>query len=122
RGGRRVREFAIRRATGAQRRDLIVHVLAESCLLAVAAGIVGLAIGAGLVELLREYAPPRVPRLDDVALNGTVVAFTFGITLISGLLIGLLPAMRSTRIAAVDVLRSSATTSASSASARRLRS
>jgi len=122
RGGRRVREFAIRRATGAQRRDLIVHVLAESCLLAVVAGIVGLTIGAGLVELLRQYAPPGVPRLDDVALNGTVVAFTLAITLISGLLIGLLPAIGSTRVAAVDVLRSSATTTASSASASRLRS
>jgi predicted permease len=122
RGGRRVREFAIRRATGAQRRDLIVHVLAESCLVAVVAGIVGLATGAGLVELLRQYAPPGVPRLDDVALNGTVVTFTLAITLVSGLLIGLLPAIRSTRIAAVDVLRSSATTSASSASAGRLRS
>jgi putative ABC transport system permease protein len=122
RGGRRVREFAIRRATGAQRRDLIVHVLAESCLVAVVAGIVGLATGAGLVELLRQYAPPGVPRLDDVALNGTVVTFTLAITLVSGLLIGLLPAIRSTRIVAVDVLRSSATTSASSASAGRLRS
>jgi putative ABC transport system permease protein len=122
RGGRRVREFAIRRATGAQRSDLIVHVLAESCLLSLAAGVVGLAIGAGLIELLRQYAPPRVPRLDDVALNATVVVFTFGITLVSGLLIGLLPAIRSTRIGAVDVLRSSAATSASSASAGRLRS
>jgi putative ABC transport system permease protein len=122
RGGRRVREFAIRRATGAQRGNLIVHVLAESLLLSVAAGMIGLVIGAGLVELLRQYAPPRVPRLDDVALNGTVGAFTVAITLVSGLLIGLLPAIRSTRIAAADVLRSSAATSASSASAGRLRS
>jgi putative ABC transport system permease protein len=122
RGGRRVREFAIRRATGARGRDLIAHVLTESSLLAAAAGIVGLAVGAWLVELLRHYAPTGVPRLDDVSLNGTVVAFTFFITLISGLLIGLLPAIRSTRSAAVDVLRSSATTSASRASAGRLRS
>jgi putative ABC transport system permease protein len=122
RGGRRVREFAIRRATGAQRSNLVVHVLAESVLLSIAAGVIGVMIGAGLVELLRQYAPPRVPRLDDVAVNGTVLAFTFAITLVSGLLIGLLPAIRSTRIAAVDVLRSSAATSASSASAGRLRS
>jgi putative ABC transport system permease protein len=122
RGGQRVREFAIRRATGAQRSDLVVHVLAESVLLSVVAGIIGLAIGAGLVDLLRQYAPSRVPRLDDLELNGPVVAFTFGMTLISGLLIGLLPAIRSTSIVAVDVLRSSATTSASSASAGRLRS
>ena len=122
RGGRRVREFAIRRATGAQRSNLIVHVLAESVLLSIAAGLIGLMISAGLVEILRQYAPPRVPRLDDVALNGTVLVFTCAVTLVSGLLIGLLPAIRSTRIVAVDVLRSSAATSASSASAGRLRS
>ena len=122
RGGRRVREFAIRRAAGAERRDLVLHVLAESLVLSLVAGIAGLAIGGALIELIRRYAPSTVPRLDEVAVNARALSFTFVVTLISGIAIGLAPAFRSTALTPVDVLRSSAATSASSVPAARLRS
>src|SRR5262249_1152805 len=63
----RAREFAIRRATGADRLSLIVQVLTESLLLSAVAGIIGLAIGSSLIELVRQYAPPTVPRLEEAA-------------------------------------------------------
>src|SRR5262245_51606224 len=122
RGGRRAREFAIRRAAGAERRDLILHVLAESFVLSFVAGIAGLAIGGALIELIRQYAPATVPRLDEAAVNLNALSFTFMVTVVSGIAIGIVPALRSTALIPVDVLRSSAATSASSASAARLRS
>ncbi|HKE86040.1 MAG TPA: ABC transporter permease [Vicinamibacterales bacterium] len=122
RGGRRAREFAIRRAAGAERRDLILHVLAESLVLSLAAGVAGLAIGSALIELIRQYAPPTVPRLDEAAVNVSALAFTFAVTLVSGISIGIVPAFRSTALLPVDVLRSSAATSASGVPAARLRS
>ena len=118
----RAREFAIRRAAGATRLSLIAQVMLESLLLSVTAGLVGLVIGNGLVEVVRQYAPRTLPRLDEASVNGSVLAFTFIVTLVSGVIIGLLPALRSTRAPATDVLRSSSVTSASSRSAGRIRS
>jgi putative ABC transport system permease protein len=121
-GGRRHREFAIRRAAGANQRRLIGQILMESLVLSTAAGIGGLIVGAVLVRVVQLSAPIDVPRIDEATLDGRVLLFTFGVTFCSGVLIGLLPAWRATQADAVDLLRSSSVTAVGGSASGRLRS
>jgi hypothetical protein len=84
RGHRRRRELAIRRAAGARGLHIARHLLAESVLLAVASGAVGLIIAGALVEFLRLSAPADLPRLAEVALDGRMLAFAGAVTLVTG--------------------------------------
>ena len=91
----RQRELGIRTALGAKRGRLVVQMLTESLLLALAGGVAGLAVALafhrGLLALVAERIP--VPRLEQVALDGPVLAFTMLIALGTGLLFGLVPAL-----------------------------
>jgi predicted permease len=122
RGGRRHREFAIRRVAGAHRLRLIVQALMESVLLSTAAGALGLVIATALVRIIQVYAPVDVPRIDEARLDAHVLLFTFAITLGSGVLIGLVPAWRATQGNAFDLLRSASATATSGKASGRLRS
>ena len=118
RANRRKRELAIRRAAGARQAQIVRHALTESVLLATVSGALGLLVGLGLVELLRLYAPIELPRLDEVTLDSRMVAITSAITVTTGLLIGILPALRSAATAPADVLRVSSSTTDGTAGAR----
>jgi putative ABC transport system permease protein len=122
RGGRRQREFAIRRAAGAHRLRLMTQMLIESLVLSTAAGIVGLVVGAGVVRVVHLYAPVDVPRIEEAGIDARVLLFTFAATLLSGLIVGLVPAWRTTRPTGVDLLRSSAAGATPGRAAGRLRS
>jgi predicted permease len=91
----RAREFALRAALGAGRRRLVRQVLGESLLLVVAGGAAGLAVAWLAVPLLRGALPADVPRLDEVTIDGAVLAFTCGSTLAAALLVGLVPAFQT---------------------------
>ena len=95
RGTVRARELAIRAALGAGRGRLLRQLLAESLVLALAGAIIGVAIAFALVKTLVSLAPSGVPRLDHAGLNGVVLAFTFGVAILSSVLIGLVPSLRS---------------------------
>jgi putative ABC transport system permease protein len=90
-------ELALRVALGARRQDLIGRMLAESVLAAAAAGLLGLALAYAGVRLLVALNPEALPRLDEVGIDGGVLAFTLGVSLLVGLAVGLLPALRSSR-------------------------
>lgn len=90
-------ELALRVALGARRRDLIGRMLAESLVLAFGAGVLGLVVASAGVHLLVALNPEALPRLNEVAVDGGVLAFTLGVSLIVGLAVGLLPALRSSR-------------------------
>jgi predicted permease len=91
--GRR-RESAVRAALGATRGTLVRQSAMESGLLAVMGGVLGLfAAGIGVPALLRQ-APPQLPRLDEVGLDGNVVLFTLGVTALAALLFGVAPMLR----------------------------
>jgi predicted permease len=95
RGAARSRETAIRAAIGAGRGHLVRHALAESLVLAVAGGLLGLLVGYWGIALLAAYGPEDVPRLSQARMDLPVLGFAMGLTLLSGLVFGLAPALRT---------------------------
>jgi predicted permease len=95
RGAARSREIAIRAAIGAGRGHLVRLALAESVVLAAAGGLLGLLVAYWGVALLGAYGPADVPRLAQASVGGPVLAFAVGLTLLSGLVFGLGPALRT---------------------------
>ena len=93
----REQEMGIRMALGAGRRRLIRQMLNESLLLSLLGGLAGILCARWLLSALIKLAPPNLARIDDVHLSGRVLLFTAGITLLTGLIFGLLPAWSATR-------------------------
>ncbi len=94
RGAARSREMAIRAAIGAGRGHLLRQALTESLVLAAAGGLLGLLAGYWGVSLLAAFGPEDVPRLAQARVDGPVLAFAFGLTVLSGTVFGLAPALR----------------------------
>jgi predicted permease len=90
----RLQEVAVRTALGAGRGQIARQFLAESLVLGLVGGLGGLGIALGGVRLLIWMGPASVPRLDEISLAPPVLAFTLGISMLSGLLSGLLPIVR----------------------------
>ena len=105
RGEARHRELAVRSALGASRRRIVQQMLTESIVLACAGGGVGLLAAVWGVTLLRTLAPPDLPRINEIYVSGTVLAFTLGISLLTAILFGLAPALRSSRTHFGDALK-----------------
>jgi predicted permease len=97
RGAGREREMAVRAALGAGRARLICQLLTESALLALASGILGLALAAVGVRALVASAPGDIPRLNEARLDAGVLAFTLGVSLLAAILFGLLPAWKASQ-------------------------
>ncbi|HEX3927315.1 MAG TPA: ABC transporter permease [Gemmatimonadales bacterium] len=97
RAAARQREVAIRTALGARARDLIAQLLAESLILAVIGGALGLALAWIGVRALVAANPTNLPRVADLAIDGHVVLFTAGVAVLTGLLFGLVPALQVRR-------------------------
>jgi putative ABC transport system permease protein len=98
RGIAREREVAIRAAMGAGRRSLIVQFLTENVLLSVLGGAVGILVGYVAIHWLKLAIPPTsLPAEADITLDGRVLLFALGISVFTGLLFGLFPALRVTK-------------------------
>ena len=93
----RRREIAIRIALGAGRSRLLRQLLTESLVLALAGGVAGIFLANAAVELLKQLGPQSLPRLDEVSVSGTVLAFTFVTTIFTAILFGLGPALKASR-------------------------
>ena len=91
----RERELAVRMALGAGRWRIIRQLLTESLLIAVLGGAAGLLFGAWGISSLATLVPPTLLQLDQVRLNQPVLLFTLGISVFTGLLFGLLPALHA---------------------------
>jgi predicted permease len=101
----RQREVAVRSALGASRGRIAGTFLAESFVLAVAGGVVGMIIAALGTRLLVAYGPRRLPRLHEVEMDGTVFAFAAALTVLCALLLGMLPALGGARRSLAFVMR-----------------
>ena len=95
RAERRAREIAVRAALGAGRARLIRHAFAETALIAIAGGALGICVAAACVFLLTHSPSVNVPRLDEVRLDGSVAIFAAALVASTALLFGLLPAWRA---------------------------
>ncbi|MGE5082998.1 MAG: ABC transporter permease [Acidobacteriota bacterium] len=90
----RKQELAIRSALGAGVRKLLQQMLAESFLLAAIGGALGIAVAYAGLRLILARAPLDLPRLDEIHLDGRVLVFTVAISVLAGLICGILPAWR----------------------------
>lgn len=97
RAAAREKEIAIRTAIGAGRWRLVRQLLTESVLLASLGGAIGLLLAVWSLDGLRWLSPSHIPRLQSIAIDGRVLAFTFGVALGTGILFGLAPALRASR-------------------------
>lgn len=97
RSASRQREIAIRQALGAGRRRLIAQLLTESVLLAAISGVVALITVVVLKGWLLRLAPTDMPRLNEVSLSPGVLLFAFAISIVTGVIFGLAPALQTAR-------------------------
>jgi putative ABC transport system permease protein len=104
----RERELALRAAIGAGRSRLVRQLLTESVLLGAIGGILGLGLAWLGVRALVGAAPPDLPRLDAIALDGRVLGFTLLLSLVTGLLFGLVPAIQLARANPSETLKDAA--------------
>ena len=93
----RARELAIRAALGAGRRVLVRQLLTESVLLAVVGGAFGVLLAFWGVDLILALEPGEIPRVAPIAVNGQALAFAVGLSVITGLLFGVVPAWHASR-------------------------
>jgi predicted permease len=94
----REKELAIRTALGANWHRLARQLLTESILLGLLGGAAGLLVARLSLVIVRTMNPGNIPRLEEIGLSGTVLAFTFGIALVTGILFGLAPTWRAVKL------------------------
>ncbi|MFB3905423.1 MAG: ABC transporter permease [Acidobacteriota bacterium] len=123
RAGMRQRELALRTALGASRIRIVRQLLTESVMLGIAGGAAGILLACAGVRSLLSIVPDRHPLLTDVSLDSRVLGFTLLVSLATGIIFGLAPALAASRSRALnDVLKEGGRGSGESLSRSRLRS
>jgi predicted permease len=94
----RQKEIAIRTALGVGARRIVRQLLTESLVLALLGGACGLMAAEWTLYVVRRMNPGNIPRLEDIQINGAVLAFTFAISILTGVLFGIAPAWRALNV------------------------
>jgi putative ABC transport system permease protein len=105
RAASRIKEVAIRSALGARRRDLLRQLFVESTMLALVGGVVGLVLAWLGVKGVVVLQPANVPRITELGIDATVAVFTLGVSVVTGLLFGLAPAIQMSRTNLQETLK-----------------
>jgi len=121
RAAARQREFAVRSALGASRGRILRQLLTESLLLSLTGGVLGLALAYVAARILVALAPANIPRIGDVSIDLRVLAFTVGVSLLTGLLFGLAPAVNASRTDLYEGVKAGGRGSSGGAGQKRLR-
>ncbi|MBD0373380.1 MAG: ABC transporter permease [Pyrinomonadaceae bacterium] len=122
RSAARQQEIAVRRALGAGRLRLIRQFLTESVILALSGGALGTLLAMWGVEFLVRLSPGNIPRLDEVRLSWQVLLFTLGVSVLTGLVFGLIPALHATNPNLTESLKEGGRSSTEGLRGARLRS
>jgi putative ABC transport system permease protein len=118
----RQQELAVRAALGASRGRIAYELLAESVLLGLIGGAAGLGLAYAAVRALIALAPGNLPRLDDIAIDPLVLLFTFVVSVVAGLLFGVIPVFKYAGPHVASGLRGGGRTSSASRERHRARS
>ncbi len=121
RGAARRKEIALRMALGAGRWRIIRQLLTESLLLALAGGALGLLLAAWIIDLLIKFNPDGLPRLENITLNVTVLGFASFVSLLTGIVFGLAPALQISKVNFNHALKAGSAAFSGDAGGRRLR-
>ncbi len=112
RGATRQREMAVRASVGASRFRLIRQLLTESVMLALAGGLLGLLVAVWANESVRAIGPRDIPRLGTTNIDAWVLGFSFAVSLLAGVVFGLVPALRTSKLDLNAALKEGAGSSA----------
>jgi putative ABC transport system permease protein len=121
RGALRQREMAVRTALGAGRARLVRQLLTESTMLAATGGAIGIALAWAGVRVLTRLGDGTVPQLDQTRINGVVLLFSIGVSIVAGILVGIIPALQQSRTDIRASLGDGSRGSSEGGSRRRLR-
>ena len=97
RAASRQREIAIRTALGASRSRIVRQLLTESIVLALAGGTLGILLAMWGIKLLMAISPANLPRVDAISIDGRVFGFTFAVSIVTGIVFGLVPAIQASK-------------------------
>jgi predicted permease len=122
RGSSRQPELAVRAALGASRSEITWQLLSESLLLSLLGGVAGILIASLTLKGLLAFAPKNLPRLENIAINGPVLGFAIGVSVLTGILFGLLPARRLAKLDPALALRDGTRSSTAGRKQHRLHS
>jgi predicted permease len=103
----RRKEIAIRTALGATRARIVMQFLAESVLTAAIAGVLGVLLAIWGLDLLKKVAENFLPRVLEISLDVNVLLFAVGLSLLTGIILGLVPALHASRSDPIDSLKDS---------------
>src|SRR4029453_14402634 len=113
-GEARRREFAVRHALGADRRRLIQQLVAEAMLVGAAGGLIGVVLAKWLLTGLLSLYPQRLPASQTITIDYAAVLYTCALVIVTGLVVGLVPALHATGVRLQETLRADARTATSS--------
>jgi predicted permease len=121
RASTRYREMAVRSALGASRMRLVRQTLTESVILALIAGLAGVLTARAVLRIILQFVPSNIPRLHEVSVNWSVLGFALLISVLTGLLFGLAPAIQSAKADLVAAFREGTCRAGHSVKVSRLR-
>jgi putative ABC transport system permease protein len=107
RSSARAKEFAIRSALGSGRGRIVQQLLTEALLLAILSGVAGVLLAYCGISVLRPLLPREIPRVDEVRIDPAILLFGLGVSVVTGVLFGLAPALRASQADLIDAIKQS---------------